>query len=829
MLYGAALYNNGVLPGKDPIVGESYAPDGTPRMLKTVPAAHRRGDARQGHPARCSFPSRAGSSASPATRSASSSAAAGAGSRSACRTRSRSRASPTRGSRRAAPARSTAPIPSSSARRRRGSLDPMLSFLGTNDHPGDFRSSGCTACHVVYANDRSTPNSGPYADVRQPRHSAAAADPTIPKDEPGHPLEARLHARDPVQPVHDLPHAPRHQHGRHLPRLHLVGQRGRRRRRMYPKAADEAARAARDGRASSARNPEGAALTRPLVATATSWPTSRASTPSSKNTQFADFHGHGWVFRAVFKQDRKGNLLDGEGKAVAAPTTPSKFRKAVHLKDIHLEKGMHCVDCHFKQDSHGNGKLYGEPRAAVEIDCVDCHGTIAEPATLVTTGPALRRGTDLSALSTPFGAAALRRAGGGKVTQRSMVTDGVEWEVPQVLDTITPGNPRYSEKVAAREDDPARRHDLGRRRRRRRRRSPTPTPRMTCYACHSAWTTSCFGCHLSMKANEKKPNAAQRGRREPQLDELQLPDAARRHLLPGQGRHGHRSNRIAPARSACAVARLLAEPEPRVDLLAAADGVLAAASRAQAFSTYVPAHGARPRRRSAAPTATSPRAGDNNAWMAQLLMQGTGPRELHRPLRLRRRGRARLRGGRGDRARRAAGGDRQPAPRARLPGRVPGARGRGAAAAARRPTTTAATCVSLQLRGEYLFAAQGTDGLRIYDVAQVDHKGFSRAHRLGPGLAARPAALRRRRRTPPSVALPTTHDDRSRRGRSRPENQEQPIHPLYDYAYVTDREEGLVVVGPLAHARSTATRATTSSRRAGDLQPRRRARPARPR
>ena len=38
MLYGAALYNNGVLPGKDPIVGESYGSDGLPRMIKTVPA-----------------------------------------------------------------------------------------------------------------------------------------------------------------------------------------------------------------------------------------------------------------------------------------------------------------------------------------------------------------------------------------------------------------------------------------------------------------------------------------------------------------------------------------------------------------------------------------------------------------------------------------------------------------------------------------------------------------------------------------------------------------------------------------------------------------------
>ena len=36
----------------------------------------------------------------------------------------------------------------------------------------------------------------------------------------------------------------------------------------------------------------------------------RNSTRSSKHTQFADFHGHGWVFRAVYKRDRKGNLLD---------------------------------------------------------------------------------------------------------------------------------------------------------------------------------------------------------------------------------------------------------------------------------------------------------------------------------------------------------------------------------------------------------------------------------------------------------------------------------------------------------------------------------------
>src|SRR5581483_1389534 len=37
MLWGAALYNNGGFPYKDPHFGESYAPDGKPQRLNTVP------------------------------------------------------------------------------------------------------------------------------------------------------------------------------------------------------------------------------------------------------------------------------------------------------------------------------------------------------------------------------------------------------------------------------------------------------------------------------------------------------------------------------------------------------------------------------------------------------------------------------------------------------------------------------------------------------------------------------------------------------------------------------------------------------------------------
>src|SRR6185369_5232232 len=77
----------------------------------------------------------------------------------------------------------------------------------------------------------------------------------------------------------------------------------------------------------------------------------------------------------------------------------------VHLMDIHMEKGMHCVDCHFSQDVHGNNRIHQEVRAATEIQCIDCHGTAEKFATLKTGGPASYtsgpNGRNLLALRTP--------------------------------------------------------------------------------------------------------------------------------------------------------------------------------------------------------------------------------------------------------------------------------------------------------------------------------------------------------------------------------------------------------------------------------------------
>jgi hypothetical protein len=101
--------------------------------------------------------------------------------------------------------------------------------------------------------------------------------------------------------------------------------------------------------------------------------------------------------------------------------------------------------------------------------------------------------------------------------------------------------------------------------------------------------------------------------------------------------------------------------------------------------------------------------------------------------------------------------------------------------------------LSLSLRGEYLYTASGTGGFRVYDVANVDNKGFSERVVTSP-VSAFGQDTHVSTRYATAVALPTNMPVDTKRV-YRAENQEQwPIQPLYSYAYVTDKFEGLIVV-----------------------------------
>ena len=95
---------------------------------------------------------------------------------------------------------------------------------------------------------------------------------------------------------------------------------------------------------------------------------------------------------------------------------------------------------------------------------------------------------------------------------------------------------------------------------------------------------------------------------------------------------------------------------------------------------------------------------------------------------------------------------------------------------------------SILIRGEYLYAANGAGGFRAYDVAQIDQKGFSERIVTAP-VSPLGQRLYVKTKYATAVASPSTLAvDPTRH--QRPENQEQTIHPVYAYLYVTDARRG---------------------------------------
>ncbi len=664
--------------------------------------------------------------------------------------------------------------------------DPHLSFLGTNDHPGDYRSSGCSACHVVYANDREPLHSGPWAEFGH-RGESASDDPTIPRGEPGHPIRHRFTRAIPTsQCITCHMHQPNAFLNTYLGYTmwdyetdgeHLWPEEQR-----YPSAEEK--------RASLEHNPEGAAV-RGLWTDVDFLARVSELNPRLSHTRFADYHGHGWVFRAVFKRDRAGNLLDEAGEVVPFDD-PARFDKAVHLRDIHLERGMHCVDCHFERDSHGDGLLHGEYGNAIEIRCEDCHGGVDAYATLRTTGPAAPAGgTDLALDTTPFGRRRLvwrRTPEGRKLFQRSMLSADREWEVVQVKDTVDPEHPRYNPKCA---------------RAKTMRRDGTwggaaggelahDGERIACYTCHSSWMTSCSGCHLPQEANVKSEMQHYEGAvtrnyasYNPQVIRTDVFMMGLSGTVLGQ--------RVAPVRSSSALV-LSSTNANRQRFYLQQPPISAPGFSSQAFNPHVP-HTVRTVETRACSDCHVSEEGDNNAWLAQTLTLGTNfvnfvGRFAWVAL--------------GDKGVEAVAVTEweEPQPvigsflhRLAFPDFYREHQERELELRTAHHHPARGEVRSLQLRGEYLFAAMGRRGLRVFDVANVDNKDFS--ERL---VTAPVSPLGQRTRVPTAdaaaVALPTTMPVAPWRRTSEqyPENREQPLHPIYRYAFVADREEGLVLV-----------------------------------
>ncbi|WP_432201933.1 hypothetical protein ACRAQ7_02175 [Erythrobacter sp. W53] len=795
--------------------------------------------------------------------------------------------------------------------------DPFTWFMGTNDQPGDYRHSGCASCHVVYANDREPRHSLTYSKYGRDGQSVTV-DPTIadkvekadgysehgalkgPKDgwdapeedrgpnalkqrsgsadkekEKGHPLRHVF--------TRSIPTAQCMNCHMHQPNIFLNSYLGY---TMWdyesdaplmwpgpenttpkpPGMSDEDYQkffkeqrypTAEEIRKILDRNPE-AAAPKGLWGDLDFLRNVYDLNPEMKDTQIADYHGHGWNFRAIFKRDREGNLLDKDGNIVDNDD-PEKWRregeekfvpvgtnpgKTVHMMDIHAEKGMQCADCHFAQDSHGNGLIYGEVANAIEISCKDCHGTADAYPTLRTSGPAAPpKGHDLALLRNPDGQRRFEwtydSMGRKVLLQRSIIDPNLEWEMSLTKDTVDATSPHFNAKSAraklmSKTGGETGRFEFG-----------TgiasgdrahQDEEMACFTCHLSWTTSCGGCHLPIEANWKSKVHRYDGETTRNFASYN-PQVARDQMFQLGKHQTTKGNQTAPVRSTSALV-LSSTNINRERIYIQQPPVAASGYSSQAFAPHFP-HTVRLTETKQCSDCHLSDADDNNAIMSQLLLLGTNfvnfvgmnawvgedngfeavrvtewdePQAvlgsyLHRysypdywRMHVEDNDRELKDWTRGKTFDDDVGGETKAFEQF---------------ANVHEGTRDAVRC--LQLRGEYMFVAEGKGGFRVYDVASIANKGVSERIITAP-FSAMGHDTHVKSENATCVALPTNQPVRPDRNRAMAAeivkdaagnpvmgadgeplslldvNEEQPIRAIYDYAVITDRVEGLILV-----------------------------------
>ncbi len=814
--------------------------------------------------------------------------------------------------------------------------DPYMWFMGTNDQPGDYRQSGCAGCHVIYANDREPRHSLTYAKFGRDGQTATI-DPTIaekmsgaggehadPHNEGGHGgLIDPAHADDEHGPAtpdknnrKESGHPISHSFTRAIPTAQCMNCHmhqpniflnsflgytmwdyeadapqmwpGPENSRPKPPGMSDADYqkiykqqhypTAKEVHETLERNPEGAAP-KGLWSDVEFLRDVYDVNESNKDTQFADYHGHGWNFRGVFKRDRDGNLLDADGNMatygtdkahIVDPRDPDKWRKScasyedakqrelclttatpdgregkfvpaglnpgksVHMMDIHAEKGMQCSDCHFAQDSHGNGYIQGEVANAVEIGCKDCHGTADALPNLLTSNVAARpQGTNLALLRNPDGKRRFefQYDDDGNVTgliQRSIVDPELQWQVSLVKQSVTKG-PHFNARAARAKlmsrsgaEDGSYAWGPGIAKEDRAHGDDT----MTCFTCHLSWTTSCGGCHLPIEANWKTKAHHFEGE-ESRNFATYNPQVARdemfqlgRHMLTKPGEpdaDGNPRGIITPVRSSSALI-LSSTNINRERIYIQQPPISAAGFSSQAFAPHFP-HTVRRSETKQCSDCHISDADDNNAVMSQLMLLGTNfvnfvglnvwsgmddgfqatrVTEWDEPqavigsylqkyaypdyyrLHVEQNGRELKNWVRGKTFDKKGSGET-----------------RALEEFANIVQGTSGQVHCLQQRGEYMFVAEGKGGFRVYDVAAIGNKGFSERITRAPFS---PLGHDTHVKTTNATCMAIGTDQPISMKRNEdiranfPENLEQELHPIYRYAVITDSVEGLILV-----------------------------------
>jgi len=178
--------------------------------------------------------------------------------------------------------------------------------------------------------------------------------------------------------------------------------------------------------------------------------------------------------------------FDDEGAPGRPPGTWRRLEDgrwvALAVPDVHRERGMACVDCHTSGEVMGDGRAHLHEERATRVRCTTCHRTGTAPPRTV------------AAEALDAAAAATVRARFGGATPARLLAEDRSGEALTHAWPLPDGSVELRGKLDGRT---------------RLARPPATAcadiaghARLSCQACHSAWTTSCITCHTRWDPRE---------------------------------------------------------------------------------------------------------------------------------------------------------------------------------------------------------------------------------------------------------------------------------------------------------------------------------------
>ncbi len=349
--------------------------------------------------------------------------------------------------------------------------DCHLGSAGANNRYGDFRSSGCTACHMRYS---SSGRSG-SRDLNVPKNEPQNPD-AINDGERSHVLAHRIASKsqtlsngEVIRGIDDYACVDCHQGSNRMVLqywgIRLDQNQDLRNRLQYP------------------ANP---------VSFENTADDERLFDDDVDNNTFNGRNANQYILEEDYDGDNRDD-------------TP---------EDVHYEAGLGCIDCHGSFDLHGSTtdpKIVSRMEQHVAIACENCHGNVAAYASTVagTNSAGLPANYAVDSAGNLLKHVTLEADGRYYLTSR---LDGRRHYVPQTRDVVVDsaktnpfnGQPVYNAKAsyAMGRDDDTLDNGIGPKQTGRPSTGFAHGDNMDCASCHSAWSNSCIGCHLKLEYDE---------------------------------------------------------------------------------------------------------------------------------------------------------------------------------------------------------------------------------------------------------------------------------------------------------------------------------------